>query len=268
MRATAGERAGAFRSSSDAEDLRSFRFWGTLTVRACAGDLRLSRVSPSRIRKEWIDGTSVVAFACVWCVALLRFAPSLLEPAFAWATLAGALAGYLLADLVAGTVHWIADRHFDPETPGIGPMLIEPFRAHHDDPLSITRHDYFEVLGNNSLVTLPAILALLVVPQPESALAHFSLALGLAGTLAAVVTNLFHAWAHSPEPPRLARWLQARGVILTSTRHALHHRGAHDHAYCVTSGWLNPLLDRTRCFARLDAWITRRPRSQGQASPR
>ncbi len=233
----------------------------------------MSRANPSPRRKRWIDRISVLAFGGVWGYLLARFLEALFAPTsawttLAWTTLAGALAGYLFAELVAGTVHWIADRHFDPETPGIGPMLIEPFRAHHDDPLSITRHDFFEVLGNNSLVTLPVIVALAWVPQPESTLAHFAAALGLSGTLFAVATNLFHAWAHAPDPPRLARWLQALGLVLTPARHALHHRGGHDRAYCVTSGWLNPLLDRTRCFARLDAWITRSSRSQGQASPR
>ncbi len=228
----------------------------------------MSGSRPPSPHKPLIDRAAVLAFAALYALAALRFADPLLAaladapraPLLALAVLAGGLAGYLLADLVAGTVHWIADRHFDPATPGLGPMLIEPFRAHHDDPLSITRHDFFEVLGNNALVTIPAVIGLLFVPRPATALAHFGVALALSGTLAAVATNLFHAWAHAPQPPRLARWLQARGLVLTPARHALHHRGAHDRAYCVTSGWLNPLLDRTRLFARLDARLARGPR--------
>lgn len=232
------------------------------------GEPRLSRVHPSPAHKTWLDRTSVVVFGCVWWLAFAHLKGALFESAFALASLAGVVAGYLLADFVAGTVHWIADRHFDPDTPWIGPLLIEPFRAHHDDPLSITRHDFFEVLGNNALVTIPAALALCFVSQPESALGHFAAALALAGTLAAVATNLFHAWAHAPRPPALARWLHACGLILSPARHARHHQGTHDRAYCVTSGWLNPLLDRTRFFARLDAWIARSSRPQGQAAPR
>lgn len=236
----------------------------------------MSRVSPASRRssqrhprrKRWIDRTAVLAFGGAWSFASTRFSAALCEPSFAFSTLAGVVAGYLLADLVAGTVHWIADRHFDPATPGIGPMLIEPFRAHHDDPLSITRHDFFEVLGNNALVTIPAILALAWVPQPDSSLAHFAVALGLSGTFFAVATNLFHAWAHASEPPRLARGLHACGLVLTPARHARHHRGAHDRAYCVTSGWLNPLLDGARVFARIDAWIAGVPRPHEQAAPR
>lgn len=222
--------------------------------------------------KRWLDRAAVSGFAALWAIDAVRLRAGLVEPDFAAANLAGLAAGYLLADFVAGTVHWIADRHFDPATPWIGKLLIEPFRAHHDDPLSITRHDFFEVLGNNALVAIPATAALLFVPPPSSALAAFAVSLALAGTLAAVATNLFHGWAHASRPPRIARGLQALGVILTPRRHALHHRGAHDRAYCVTSGWLNPLLDRTRFFARLDAWIERggqsRARSQAATQTR
>ncbi|MFO0688787.1 MAG: fatty acid desaturase CarF family protein [Myxococcota bacterium] len=235
---------------------------------ALGPDGRATASTPPAARRA-LDRAAVAGFAVVWTSALARLHSGLFDPDFAAVNLAGVAAGYLLADLVAGIVHWIADRHFDPATPFVGKLLIEPFRAHHDDPLSITRHDFFEVLGNNALVAIPATAALLLVPPPSSALAHFGVALALAGTLASVATNLFHGWAHAPRPPRIARWLQARGLILTPRRHALHHRGDHDRAYCVTSGWLNPVLDRTRFFARLDAWIERglRPRADRPADP-
>lgn len=231
--------------------------------RALAGS---AHATDPAAHKRWLDRASVAGFVAVWSLALVRHQAGLVDPDFAAANLAGLAAGYLLADFVAGTVHWIADRHFDPSTPWIGKLLIEPFRAHHDDPLSITRHDFFEVLGNNALVAIPATAALLFVPPPSSTLAAFAVSLALAGTLAAVATNLFHGWAHASRPPRLARGLQALGVILTPRRHALHHRGDHDRAYCVTSGWLNPLLDRTRFFGRLDARIGRGTRARTQAA--
>lgn len=224
--------------------------------------------------KKIRDRVAVIAFVGFWLLALARLAPGLVEnirhePMLAVAALLGMGAGHLLADFVAGCVHWFADRHFDPETPLLGPLLIAPFRAHHDDPLSITRHDFFEVLGNNALVTIPAVVALGFAPPPASASAVFGIALALVGSLAVVATNLFHAWAHAARPPRLARGLQTSGLILTPARHAQHHRGAHDVAYCVTSGWLNPPLDGVRFFARLDERIARlRALAQGSGRKR
>ena len=218
----------------------------------------MSEAAPSPApANRWIDRVSVVAFAVLWSIAAARVAGIFLDPVALLPALPGALAGYLLADLVAGTVHWIADRHFEPDTPWIGPLLIEPFRAHHADPLSITRHDFFEVLGHNALVTLPATLPLCFLEPATNAGEAFALALALSATFFAVATNLFHAWAHAPRPPGIARALQAFGLVLTPRRHARHHRAPFDRAYCVTSGWLNSLLDRTGFFERLDARIAR-----------
>ena len=49
--------------------------------------------------------------------------------------------------------------------------------------------------------------------------------------------------------PRPVAWLQGAGLILTPARHARHHTASHAGAYCVTTGWLNPLLDRLQAFA-------------------
>ena len=62
----------------------------------------------------------------------------------------------------------------------LGPMLVAPFRAHHRDPLGITRHDFFEVSGNNSLVTIPVVLSLFTLSTPEGFLATFAVVFGLA----------------------------------------------------------------------------------------
>ena len=152
-------------------------------------------------------------------------------------------------------MHWLADRYFEPTTPLLGPMLIAPFREHHVDPLAITRHDFFEISGNNAMVTLPVLAAIAALPQPVGGATYFLSVLGLSLALSAFWTNQFHCWAHAPSPPPLARWLHASGLILTPERHARHHRGGHDHAYCVTSGWCNPLLDRIEFFERLERLI-------------
>ena len=212
--------------------------------------------SGSAERKPLIDRVCVGTFSVVWILMILRFGPEMISPASQIGglviLLSGIVAGYLLADLLAGVVHWIADRFFDRDTRVLGLMLIAPFREHHDDALGITRHDFFEVTGNNALVTIPVVLLVTMLPASGGSLNHFLLVLGASSTLFLVLTNQFHRWAHMPSPPRPVRWLHATGLVLTPRRHARHHRGDHDCAYCVTSGWLNPLLDRLRLFARLE----------------
>jgi hypothetical protein len=209
--------------------------------------------------KALVDRISVSTFIIAWAVMLVRVASAIVSEGEWLAALLGIVGGYLLADFLAGSVHWIADRFFGPETPLLGPMLIAPFREHHEDALEITRHDFFEVSGNNALVTLPLVVLIALAPAPASALSQFLVVLGASSTLALFVTNQFHSWAHSPAPPRLVRRLHGWGLILTPKRHARHHRKNHDRAYCVTSGWLNPFLDRIRFFERMERVIDASP---------
>ncbi|MCR9097462.1 MAG: fatty acid desaturase family protein [bacterium] len=204
-------------------------------------------------RAKWVlDRLAVGLFVGIAGLAFVRAAPHAWRPELVLALPVGLLGGYLLAEFVAGTVHWLADRCLDPSTPVVGPLLIEPFRAHHDDPGSISRHDLFEVAGNNALVSVPLAGALLATPLPHDFGSTLLFVFGMSFAAAAVATNVFHGWAHAKQPPRLARILQRSGLILTPARHARHHRGEHDRAYCVTSGWLNPMLDGLGFFAALE----------------
>lgn len=219
--------------------------------------------SPSPRTRAIVDRLSVGLFAVSWLGALIHLLPALGRSGSAeslpFALPLATLAGYLVADLLAGAVHWLADRYFDTKTPLLGPLLIAPFREHHVDPASITRHDFFEVSGNNAGVSVPIVLALFALPAPTGFGTTFLVIFGLSLTAALVATNQFHGWAHASDPPRVAKRLHRLGLILTPERHARHHRGAHDRAYCVTSGWLNPLLDGLHVFERIEKAIDGSP---------
>jgi plasmanylethanolamine desaturase len=206
--------------------------------------------------KAVVDRLSVALFAFCWIAVLVKHVPALIEPDFLLAFPLGILAGYLLADFLAGGVHWLADRFFDPETPLLGPMLIAPFREHHVDPGSIGRHDFFEVSGNNALVTTPVVLLVFTLPESRDFTASLMCIFGISLTLALVATNQFHGWAHAANPPAVARALHTFGLVLTPERHAEHHLSGFDRAYCVTSGWLNPLLDRIQFFDRIERGVS------------
>lgn len=209
-----------------------------------------------------LDRCAIVVFLGLFAVATLRQGLALdrapwsdaTSPPAAFAVVAGlsAVAGYVVADLLAGLTHWIADRFFAENTPWIGPLLIEPFRAHHVDPGSIARHDFATVSGNAALTTTPVALALFLLPPPDDLVRLGAFVFATVLTLSLFLTNTFHRWAHARERSAIVRALHRTGLVLTPARHARHHAGAHDRAYCVTSGWLNPVLDGLRVFPRLE----------------
>jgi ubiquitin-conjugating enzyme E2 variant len=68
-------------------------------------------------------------------------------------------------------------------------------------------------------------------------------------------TNQFHKWAHLDQPPTVVRWLQWSGLILRPKHHDIHHAAPHDKYYCITVGWMNPILTKLRFFRACEAII-------------
>ena len=52
-------------------------------------------------------------------------------------------------------------------------------------------------------------------------------------------------------------WLQRAGLILSPEHHAIHHAAPHDRHYCITVGWMNPMLDKLGFFRGLEAVVAR-----------
>jgi ubiquitin-conjugating enzyme E2 variant len=166
-------------------------------------------------------------------------------------------AGLLAADLVSAVAHWFGDTYFQTDTPVIGP-IVGPFRLHHRDPDAFRRHSFSERNRNNVLVALP-LLAVASWLTPRALVMGQTFA-GLTLAVAAVVlasATQIHAWAHDPHAPSVVRWLQRAGVLLSTERHAQHHRGAHDVSYGLVNGWTNGLVDRTQFFRRAETWARR-----------
>ncbi len=149
--------------------------------------------------------------------------------------------------------------------PVLVPNFIKPFREHHKDPEDITRHDWIETNGNACVVSMPLLLATAVAihPRPGDLFAVFILGSALSLTLGVLATNQFHKWAHMEHPPRLALRFQRWGLILERQHHLIHHEAPFETYYCITTGWLNPLLQRLRFFEGLERlsrrWLGCRP---------
>jgi len=161
--------------------------------------------------------------------------------------------GYVSADLISGFVHFLCDNFGSAKTPIFGSRFIQPFRIHHSDPEEITLHGFFHTNGNNCFASMPAML-LVYIFVPYSSfpffLFHFYF---LALVLGLFVTNEFHKWAHVKNPPNVVRKLQNIGLILGREHHQIHHVSPFETYYCITTGWLNPVLEKIGIFK----WIVK-----------
>jgi hypothetical protein len=191
----------------------------------------------------WVDAVSVSLASACGVALLIRIAlraPELHLPALG----VGLVAGFTVADVVSGLVHWFCDRYSHPRAPLIGPMLIAPFREHHVDPAALARHGVLERNGNNCLAALPLLVLAWCSLAPgagSDALAGVCSGFWSALAVTLCASNQVHAWAHAAAPPRFVRGLQRARVLLAPERHAVHHRGGR--AYAVVSGWSNAWLD-------------------------
>jgi ubiquitin-conjugating enzyme E2 variant len=221
--------------------------------------------------KAWEPATPAdVVAAGVFCVLLAPFAYGAAAALVSgdgvpW-IVAAILLGLLGADLVTGTVHWACDTFFTEQTPVIGRHVIESFREHHRDQLAMTRRAFLR-LSNSNVVGTSVVLAILcwrrvASDETPSAFADAWIT-SLAGAL--MLTNQLHKWAHQPRVPALVARLQAWGLILSPAEHARHHTGDHARAYCVTTGWLNPLLDGLGVFATCERLVSRLRRGVREA---
>jgi ubiquitin-conjugating enzyme E2 variant len=206
-----------------------------------------------------IEKLALVTHAALTILLVSRLAGEAHGAMGALAVAAGALGGWLTADLVSGVVHWLADHYGSVDTPLVGGPFVRTFREHHDDPLAITRHDFIETNGDSAIVTAPylAAIALLWPSAPGIAPVAFIHAFAVALGLGVVATTQAHKWAHSARPPSLVRVLQRARIILSPRHHDGHHRGAHDSHYCITTGWLDPLLARVDAWGRLERALLR-----------
>jgi ubiquitin-conjugating enzyme E2 variant len=193
----------------------------------------------------------VLAVGLAWKLAATLDGPA------AWIIFgASIVTGYVLADLVSGIVHWLADRYGTESTPFLGANFIRPFREHHVDPKAITEHDFIETNGSNCIVSAPFMaVAFFSLPMESSLITTFLLSETLAFCLTILATNQFHKWAHMDSPPFAARFLSKLSLALSSEHHNIHHSAPFDRNYCITAGWWNPLLERLKIFARVEAGI-------------
>jgi hypothetical protein len=167
------------------------------------------------------------------------------------------LLGYLVSDFLSGLVHWAGDTVGDETTPIFGPNFVKPFRYHHVDPQDITRHDFVETNGNNCIVATPPILGVVLLTPHTTGLLFFACVVAASTFWFVFCTNQFHKWAHMPTPPGWVRTLQRAGLVLSPEHHSIHHAAPQNKYYCITVGWMNPVLEKLRFFPICEAVVSR-----------
>ncbi|MGD8606242.1 MAG: fatty acid desaturase CarF family protein [Myxococcales bacterium] len=217
-----------------------------------------TRVGRALRSRRWAALHRSLLTACILATTGLVFwvgvdvARLLMEGAWV-AVVLGVVVGAFAIDFVTGFVHFACDRFGDPETPVLGPLLIKAFRDHHDHPHAILEHDWVETNGEPCVLTTFALIALACfVPETHSQLGAAT-ATGV-WTMAALgaFANQAHKWAHMPNAPRVVRLFQRAGLILRPGEHGRHHDAPHQTAYCISTGWMNPLLERLGLWSWLE----------------
>lgn len=189
-----------------------------------------------------------LVFSALLTITTAALALHALPEGGAWLAILACFAGLCLADLISGLVHWSADTYGQPTMPIFG-GFVRTFREHHSDQVDITRHDFIETNGDVCIFSSPVHFTLLcVVEDPLALSCIFGLFVG------SYTNSQIHKWAHSAEPPRLIRLLQKTRVLLSPRHHSRHHSGPHLTHYCITTGWMNTLLDGAGFFRKLE-WL-------------
>jgi ubiquitin-conjugating enzyme E2 variant len=162
----------------------------------------------------------------------------------------------VLADLVSGLVHWIADTWGSESLPVVGRRFLRPFRVHHTNPDDFLRRNFLDTNGDVAMLCLPVLLAGFLIPLDTGPgrLAAVALVAFCAGVLP---TNQVHQWAHMPNPPGWVGWLQRRGLLLSHAQHQRHHVAPFAVNYCISTGWCNRPLTTVGFFPALE-WVVGR----------
>jgi len=174
-----------------------------------------------------------------------------------WMVIGACILAMVLADVLSGLAHWGADTWGTLKTPVVGQTFIRSFREHHVDPFRITVHDLIETNGDNCLLCVPAlgVLSFVKIKEDDSK-ELFVLSFIVFLALWIAFTNQIHKWAHMIKPPSFIAFFQDLKIILSRKNHQIHHHNPFDRYYCITNGWLNPILGAIGFWKRMEIWIT------------
>jgi plasmanylethanolamine desaturase len=213
-------------------------------------------------KKQLLELCSVVVFTVLLGFMLYRLHRDIELRENAGLIAVAFLLSMIVADLISGLVHWLADTWATVEFPILGPTLIKNFREHHSDPLALTRKGLVETNGDNCMILIPAQVGALFIPLGRGGVEAggvewlFFYVFVVFFTFWIMVTNQIHKWAHlRPEQVNfVVRFCQKMRIFLPYHEHQIHHTVPFESHYCITNGWLNHFLARIGFYRKLE-WV-------------
>ena len=157
----------------------------------------------------------------------------------------------VLADFLAGVIHWAEDAYFSEETPVIGPLFIRPNIVHHHFPRFFTRLSWWQSSWDLTLIGG----AILLIAWPLGLLCW---QLGFFVALS-INANEVHKWSHRTRTENgwLISKLQEWHVLQTPRHHGLHHSDPKNTYYCPITNLVNPMLELVHFWDRAETVVER-----------
>jgi len=206
---------------------------------------------------SFLEHATTYTFPVVFLLNLYWSTARLYELEWLWMLAIAIPLGLVASDLVTGILHWIPDTYGSEHTPVLGQSVVKSFRLHHLYPRDICIHNLVTTLGNSCIIAVPTLSfsLYLISRMPESRWLAVGVACLSVLAFGTVLTNLFHKWAHQENPAVIVGWLQRARLVLEPEHHDLHHTDPFNQHYCITNGWLNPVLDRIGFFRKIEAGL-------------
>jgi hypothetical protein len=158
------------------------------------------------------------------------------------------LPALLITDFLSGIFHWLEDTYGDENTPIVGKYVVAPNILHHFEPRAFTQSPFLK--RSRSLWVVVALVMLTV--WLVGAMSPFWVWVGLFGAF----SNEVHVWSHRTprENGPFITALQKWGIPQTPRHHAVHHTDPKRETFCVLTNLVNPVLDKTKFFRKVE-WV-------------
>ena len=157
----------------------------------------------------------------------------------------------ILADFIAGIVHWFEDAYVRENTPIIGSFIGKANIIHHHLPRYMTRNNWWQ--SSWDLLCFSTVIVLVAW--------WLGLLTWQVWLFAFISTNAnqVHKWSHQTpsENGRIITFLQQIRVLQTPHHHAVHHTNPKNVRYCPITNLVNPPLDTLRFWDGIE-WILAR----------